>query len=338
MKVATFGEIMLRFSPVGMKRFTQSNEFGVAFGGAEANVAVALSNWGQQACYITKLPDHEIGQMAINTLRTYGVDTGKIVRGGYRIGTYYCEKGASQRPSKVIYDRANSAFALSKYEEYDWDAIFAENRWFHITGITPALGNDMQNIALSAMKEAKVRGVTVSMDINYRSKLWCKEDAKKTITQLLPYVDVLIANENQVLELTGVSAPDIKIENDEYSPELNRYLAREMEKMYGIKTCAFTARRTKSSEVNSFRGMICSGGQFAFSNDYLINIVDRVGSGDSFAAGIIYSLVHNFDLKDSIDFAVCSAVLNHSIEGDFNIVTTDEIFQLMKNGSAKVQR
>ncbi len=339
MKVAAFGEIMLRFSPHGYKRFVQSDSFDAMFGGAEANVCVALSNWGQDSVYVTAVPKHDIGQMAINSLRKFGVDTSLICRKGNRLGTYYCEKGASQRPSQVIYDRADSAFALSSYDDYDWTNIFNQCKWLHITGITPALNKSMQDNVLRIISYAKQNGVRISFDLNYRSKLWSKEDAGCAIKKLLPYVDVLIANENQITEILDIKSDDIIIQNDEYSPELNMFMARSIKELYGIDVIALTARRTKTAEVNTFKAMISDGDKNNyFSKEYTIDIVDRVGSGDSFAAGIIYAIINGYSMQEAVDFAVASAVLNHSLEGDFNLVSKEEIECLLKNNSAKVQR
>lgn len=339
MKVAAFGEIMLRFSPLGYKRFVQSDSFGVTFGGAEANVCVALSNWGQESVYITSVPKHDIGQMAVNSLRKYGVDISRICRQGQRLGTYYCEKGASQRPSQVIYDRADSAFALSSFDDYNWQDVFTECKWLHITGITPALNELMRDNVERIMALAKQYDVKVSFDLNYRSKLWTKEEAGCAIKKLLPYVDVLIANENQITEILGIKSESIIVQNDDYSFEMNMYMAHMLRELYGIDIVALTSRRTKSANINTFRAMLSNSDENnCFSQEYTIDMVDRVGSGDSFAAGIIFALINGYSTQYSVDFAVASAVLNHSVEGDFNLVSKEEVESLMKNRSARVQR
>ena len=339
MKVITFGEIMLRFAPEGYKRFVQSEKFNVTFGGAEANVSVALANWGLDTAFISKLPSHEIGQLAVNSLRHYGVDTGKIVRGGYRIGTYYCEKGASQRTSKVIYDRANSAFALSEFEEYDFDSVLQPGNILHLSGITPALGESMRLITMRLLKMAKERGVKVSFDLNYRSKLWTMEEAGKVIKEILPYVDIFIANENQIDQILGINAPHIKVENDEYSPETNIYMAEKLREKYGFEYIAITARRTVSSDENYFRGMLSTKENNYFSKNYLIRMIDRVGGGDSFDSGLLYAIINGYDHQKALDFAVASSVLKHAIEGDYNVVSVEEIHQLIDGGgTGRVQR
>lgn len=338
MKAVSFGEIMLRFSPEGNQRLVQSEKLNVTFGGAEANVAVALAQWGIHSIYVTKLPVHEIGQAAVNSLRKYGVDTSRIVRGGNRIGAYYCEKGASQRPSKVIYDRAGSAFALAGPDEFDFAGLFDKDSWLHMTGITPALGENALNCAVKIMSAARDAGTAVSFDINYRSKLWTKQQAGETLKKLLPYATVLIANENQVAEIIGIKAPFPPSVNDEYKPEANEYMARSLMEKYGFDTVALTARRTLSAEVNTFRAMVANKNEVAFSRDYKINIVDRVGSGDAFAAGIIRSLIKKKTTVETVEFATAASVLAHSVEGDYALISEEETESIVNFGSAKVQR
>lgn len=338
MKVITLGEIMLRLSPDGNKRLVQSESLNVTFGGAEANVAVALANWGVYSAFLTKLPLHEIGQAAVNSLRRYGVDTSYILRGGNRVGAYYCESGASQRPSKVIYDRAGSAIALAKAEEFDFKNVFADKPWFHVTGITPALGADALDLTLKAIFEAREAGCIVSFDVNYRSKLWDKAQACEAIKKILPCVNVFIANENQVTEILGIKSPYAPPKNDEYQPEVNAFFAEKLINEYKFDAVALTARRTVSSEVNTFRAMLAVAEKTVFSREYTINIVDRVGSGDAFAAGIIYSLLNDKNPDEAVEFSTAAAVLAHSVEGDYTLVSVDEVDSLVNFGSAKVQR
>ena len=260
------------------------------------------------------------------------------MRGGDRLGIYYLEKGAGYRPSKVIYDRKNSAFALSSSEEYDWDEIFRSYDWLHVTGITPALGKNTEKAVFDALEAAKKNNVTVSFDVNYRSKLWSKETAGESVRKILPYADVVIANENQIAEVVGIKAPYPAPENDGYSPESNEYMAKELMRIYGAKAVALTARRTVSSEVNTLRAMLVTDGETAFSREYRINIVDRVGSGDAFAAGIVHSLKKGKNALQSVEYAVAAAVLAHSTEGDYMLCSEEEVMSLVKNGSAKVQR
>ena len=336
--VVTFGELMMRLTPPGFERFSQCNSWDITFGGAEANVSVALSAWGVKSAFVSKIPCHEVGQSAVNSLRKYGVNTDFIVRGGERLGVYYLEKGSCFRPSKVIYDRKNSAFSLSSSDEYDWDKILENYSWLHVTGITPALGANVEKAALDAVKAAKNKGITVSFDVNYRSKLWSKAQAGESVGKFLPYVDVLIANENQIAEIVGIKSPYPQPENDGYCAESNEYMARELVSRYGVKSVALTARRTISSDVNTLRAMVYANGECAFSREYKIDIVDRVGSGDAFAAGVIYSLIKGENARIAVDYAVAAAVLAHSTEGDYMLCSAEEIDALVKNGSAKVQR
>ena len=336
--IVTFGELMMRLTPPGFERFTQCNNWCITFGGAEANVSVALSAWGNKSAFVSKMPCHEIGQAAVNSLAKFGVCTDNIVRGGDRLGVYYLEKGAGFRPSKVIYDRKNSAFALSVPGEYDWNKIFDNYDWLHVTGITAALGENAFMSLMNAVKIAKERGVTVSFDVNYRSKLWTKSQAGETIKKILPYVDVLIANENQIAEVVGVKSPYPAPENDGYSPESNSYMVRELIKTYGFKAVALTARRTISSDVNTLRAMLATENEEVFSREYRIDIVDRVGSGDAFAAGIIHGLKNKIGALRTVEYATAAATLAHSLEGDYMLCGKDEVEALVQNGSAKVQR
>lgn len=340
MKAVTLGELMLRLAPDGYLRFVQVDHLESTFGGGEANVAVSLANYGIDAAFVTKLPTHEIGQAALNSLRKFGVDTSKIVRGGDRVGIYYCEKGASQRPSKVIYDRANSAFALSKSEEYDWDKIFEGVNWFHFSGITPALGKDVAKLTLDALKKAKEHGVTVSCDLNYRKKLWTKEEAKETMTKLMDYVDVLIGNEDDANDVFGIHAANSdtlhgKIDKDGYIS-----IAKQLIEKFHFKKVCFTLRTSISANFNKWAGIIYDEENGAhFSKEYDLNIVDRVGGGDSFAGGLIYSLLNNFEDEKAINFAVAASALKHSIEGDYNFVSVDEVLNLAGgDSSGRVQR
>lgn len=339
MKVVTFGELMLRLAPHGYLRFVQAEDLQATFGGGEANVAVSLANYGAEAAFVTKLPAHEIGQAAVNSLRKFGVDTSGIVRGGERVGIYYCEKGASQRPSKVIYDRAYSAFALSRAEEYDWDKIFAGADWFHFTGITPALGDNVAEICLQACKKAKERGVKISCDLNYRNKLWSKEKAGKVMGELCKYVDLCIANEEDAKDVFGIEAEgsDIyggKLDHDGYAS-----VAKKLTERFGFERVAITLRESKSANDNDWSGMLYCGGKAYFSKKYSMHIVDRVGGGDSFGGGLIYALLSGFDAQSAIEFAVAASCLKHSVEGDCNMVSADEVLKLAKgDASGRVQR
>ncbi len=338
-KVITFGELMLRLAPEGYLRFVQSNKFEATFGGAEANVAVSLSNYGLDAHFVSKLPSHEIGQMAINSLRAFGVNTSDVVRGGDRVGIYYCEKGASQRPSKVIYDRANSSIATAKKQDFDWDKIFDNADWFHFTGITPALSDSVAEITLEALKEAKKRNITVSCDLNFRKKLWSKEKAGKVMGEICSYVDYCIANEEDAKDVFGIEADNTDI----YSGKLDREgyisVAEKLTKMFNFKGVAITLRESLSANDNNWSAMLYTNGKAVFSKKYAMHIVDRVGGGDSFGAGLIYSLLNGFDAQTTIEFAVAASCLKHSIEGDYNMVSVDEVKKLAEgDASGRVQR
>ncbi len=338
-KVVTFGELMLRLAPEGYLRFLQSEKYQATFGGAEANVAVSLANYGLDACFVSKLPDHEIGQSAINSLRKFGVDTSKVVRGGDRVGVYYCEKGASQRPSKVVYDRANSSIATAKPEDFNWAEIFDGVCWFHFTGITPALSDSVAEITLQALKEAKKRNITVSCDLNFRKKLWSKEKAGKVMGELCHYVDYCIANEEDAKDVFGIEADNTDI----YSGKLNRdgyiSVAKKLTDRFGFKGVAITLRESLSANDNNWSGMLYTDGSAVFSKKYAMHIVDRVGGGDSFGGGLIYSLINGYDAQKAIEFAIAASCLKHSVEGDYNMVSIKEVETLAGgDASGRVQR
>lgn len=338
-KIITFGEIMLRLCPEGYCRFVQAQEFGATFGGGEANVAVSLCNFGMDAGFVTKLPGHDMGQAAVNSLRRYGVDTSKIVRGGERVGIYFLEKGASQRPSKVIYDRAYSAVAMAKPEDFDWDAIFEGCEWFHFTGITPALGDNVADICLAACKKAREKGITVSCDLNYRKNLWSTEKAGKVMGELVKYVDVCIANEEDADKVFGIKADGTDVTGGKLSHEGYKSVAKKLADQFGCKKVAITLRGSISASDNNWAGMLYDGKDFSFSKNYLVHIVDRVGGGDSFGGGLIYALINGYDTQSAIEFAVAASCLKHSIETDFNHVSVAEVTALAGgDGSGRVQR
>ena len=338
-RVITFGELMLRLAPEGYLRFLQSEKYQATFGGAEANVAVSLANYGVDVSFVSKLPEHEIGQSAVNSLRKFGVDTSLITRGGDRVGIYYCEKGASQRPSKVIYDRAYSAIAMAKEEDFDWEKIFENVEWFHFTGITPALSDSMAEITLQALKKAKEKGITVSCDLNFRKKLWSKEKAGKVMGELCHYVDYCIANEEDAKDVFGIEADNSDIYGGKLDREGYISVAKKLTERFNFKGVAITLRESKSANDNDWSGMLYTDGQAHFSKKYSIHIVDRVGGGDSFGGGLIYSLLTGKDSQSAIEFAVAASCLKHSIEGDYNLVTVKEVETLAGgNASGRVQR
>ncbi|MDR0401129.1 MAG: sugar kinase, partial [Treponema sp.] len=302
-RVVTFGEIMLRLAPEGYCRFVQARTLGASFGGGEANVAVSLANFGLDAAFVTKLPAHEIGQAAVNRLREFGVDTSRIARGGGRVGIYFLEKGASQRPSRVIYDRAHSAIAEAAPGDFDWKAILDGASWFHFTGITPALGDTAAAISAEACKEARAKGVTVSCDLNYRKNLWPREKAGEVMGRLMEYVDVCIANEEDAADVFGIHAEGSDVSGGKISREGYQDVAKALSDRFGFKKVAITLRESVSASDNNWAAMLYEGGAFYFSKKYPVHIVDRVGGGDSFGAGLIYGCLRSLGPQETVEFA-----------------------------------
>ncbi|MFO7152881.1 MAG: sugar kinase [Bacillota bacterium] len=338
-KVVTFGEIMLRLTPPNYLRIVQADSFDVTYGGGEANVAVSLANYGEEAYFVTKVPDNPVGQAAINHLRRYGVRTDYIVRGGERLGIYFNEIGASQRPSLVVYDRKHSAISEAKPEEFDWERILEGARWFHFTGITPALGDNLAQACLDAVKTAKKLGVTVSCDLNYRKKLWSQEKAREVMTALIEYVDVAIGNEEDAEKVFGIKAASSDVTKGVLSEEGYREVAKQLLEKFSLKGVAITLRESFSAFDNGWSGLYYDGKEFYKSRRYEIHIVDRVGGGDSFAGGLIYALMNGYSSQDAVEFAAAASCLKHSIVGDFNHVTLSEVKNLMKgDASGRVQR
>ncbi|MDR2752684.1 MAG: sugar kinase [Oscillospiraceae bacterium] len=338
-RVVTFGELMLRLAPEGYLRFVQAERFQATMGGAEANVAADLASLGYPAAFVSKLPAHEIGQLAVNSLRRFGVDISHILRGGNRIGVYYCEKGASQRPSKVIYDRAGAAIAEAQPGEFDWDAIFAQAGWFHFTGITPALSESCAALCLEACRAAQRCGVPVSCDLNYRKNLWSRDKAGAVMAELMPYVRLLIANEEDAADVFDIHAGGSDVECGMLSHEGYADVARQLSKRFGIPEIAITLRESVSANDNLWGAMLYTGGAALFSKKYPMHIVDRVGGGDSFGAGLIYSTCTGMQDAARLEFAVAASCLKHAIEGDYNLVTADEVHRLAAgSGSGRVQR
>ena len=332
---------MMRLNPKGYYRLIQANELEVSYAGGEANVAVSLARFGVDASFVTKLPQGDLGECVISELRRFGVDTRSIVRGGDRLGIYFIERGASQRASKVIYDRAGSSIAMAKPEDFDWDAIFEGADWFHFTGITPALGPDSPEVCLAAVKAAKARGITVSCDLNYRKKLWSKERAREVMSELMPYVDVVIANEADADDVFGIRAEGADVENGKISRDGYIGVAKRICERFGSKKVAITLRESISASRNNWSGMLydAQSAQACFSPEYEIQIVDRVGGGDSFGGGLIYALMNGYADQDAVNFAVAASCLKHSIEHDFNLVTLEEVKALAAgNASGRIQR
>lgn len=341
-KVVTFGEIMLRLSTPGFTRFVQAQTFDATFGGGEANVAVSLANYGYDSYFITKLPKHEIGQSALNHLRRFGVKDDFIVRGGERIGIYFLETGASQRPSKVIYDRSNSSIVNMNKDEVQWEKVFVNADWFHWTGITPALGKSSQEILLNACKTAKKMGVKISADLNYRAKLWTTEEAQSVMIPLMEYVDVCIANEEDAEKSLGIKPENTNVDKGELSLVGYKDLLRKLKTKFGFETIAITLRESYSASRNGWSAIMIDEKNckdFYRSKKYEIDIVDRVGGGDSFASGLIYGLLEKQNTQEALEFAVAASCLKHTILGDFNLVSIEEVEKLSKgNSSGRVER
>lgn len=338
-KIVTLGEIMLRLSPEGNERFIQSDQFRIIPGGGEANVAVSLANYGHEACFVTKLPKHEIGQIAVNVLRRYGVDTHYIVRGGDRVGLYYAETGASMRPSKVVYDRAHSAIAEADASEFDFDAIMDGAQWFHWSGITPAISDKAAEITKKACEAAKRHGVTVSVDLNFRKKLWTSEKAISVMRPLMQYVDICIGNEEDAQLCLGFK-PDADVEGGKTDAAGYHKIFEQMAKEFGFKYVVSTLRESYSATHNGWKALIYNGKDFYESRHYDIDpIIDRVGGGDSFAGGLIHGLLTKETQGEALEFAVAASALKHTVNGDFNLVSVSEVESLAAgNANGRVQR
>ncbi len=338
-KFVCFGEIMARLNPVGYLRMVQAEQLEISYAGGEANVAVSLANYGKQSAFVTKLPDNDLTKSALRKLRSYGVDVSKVTLGGDRMGIYFVEKGASQRASKVIYDRKYSAISMADENDFNWDEIFDGAEWFHFTGITPALSDSAAEICLQACKKAKEYGVTISCDLNYRNKLWSSEKAGKVMATLMEYVDVAIGNEEDCEKVFGIKSEGTDVTTGSLSKEGYTDVAKKLSERFNIPTVAITLRSSISASDNKWAGMLYTNGKSYFSKEYLVHIVDRVGGGDSFGGGLIYALSENYEPQKAIEYAVAASCLKHSIEHDFNEVTVDEVTKLMNgDGSGRVQR
>ena len=338
-KIVTLGEIMLRLSPKGNYRFVQSDSFQVIPGGGEANVAVSLANYGHASYFVSKLPVHEIGQIAVNGLRRYGVNTDYIVRGGDRVGLYYAETGASMRPSKVIYDRANSAIAEADPSDFNFDEIMEGADWFHWSGITPAISDKAAELTRLACEAAKRHHVTVSVDLNFRKKLWTSEKAIAVMRPLMKYVDVCIGNEEDAQLCLGFK-PDADVEGGKTDAEGYYGIFKGMMKEFGFKYVVSTLRESFSATHNGWKALIYDGKEFYQSKHYDINpIIDRVGGGDSFSGGLIHGMLTYKEQAKALEFAVAASALKHTIPGDFNVVSTSEVESLAGgNANGRVQR
>lgn len=338
-KVIGFGDFLLRLNPPGYLRFIQANQMEVNYTGAEANVCVSLAHMGVPTEFVTRLPLNPIADAGIAEMCKHRVDVSHIARGGERLGVFYVEKGASQRASNVVYDRKYTSIATASPEDFDWDAIFANASNFHITGITPALSETMPPVCLSALKAAREHGVTVSCDLNYRKKLWTAEQAGKVMRELLPYVDILLANEEDAEKVLGIHADGSDVENGRLNKQGYESVAKQLTDMFGFKAVGITLRESISASDNDWSAMLYTGGKSYFSRKYHIHIVDRVGGGDSFAAGLLYGFYNGFTPELTIEYAAAASCLKHSIEMDFNLVSSEEVMQLVNgNGSGRVSR
>ena len=341
MKVLTFGEIMLRLKPPGVERFFQSPSFEATFGGGEANVAVSLANYGMDVAFLTILPDNVLGDEVLKELRSFGVDTSRILRGEGRLGIYFLEGGANQLPSKVVYDSDNSAIALAKPGDIDWDTAFDGVDWLHITGITPALSYSAMKLSLESVKEAKNRNITVSCDLNFRKNLWkYGKKASEVMTELAKYVDVVVANEEDCQKSLGITI-DVHVEGGELDRDKYKELSNKVLEAYpNMKIITITLRESQSADINGWAACLNDRENFYVSKRYEIrDIVDRVGGGDSFAGGLIYGLNNYKDKKGALEFAAAASCLKHSISGDFNRVSISDVEKLAGgDGTGRVQR
>jgi 2-dehydro-3-deoxygluconokinase len=334
-----FGELLMRLATRRYERFAQSRGFDVGYTGAEANAAVSLANFGLDAHLVSVVPATEIGDACVNFIRQFGVNTDFVLRGGKRLGTFYLETGASQRPSKVIYDRAGSSMTELSPGTVDWDAVFAGKQWFHWSGTAPALSDSMAATTLEACQAARKHGLMVSCDLNYRRKLWSPEKAREVMTGLMQYVDVLIGNEEDSALVLGVGAKDVDVSQGRLDAERYKEVARELHARFGFKYVATTLRESISASENGWSCLLSDGKQCYLSRTYRIWIVDRVGGGDAFSGGLIYALLSGMDAQQAVEFAAAASCLKHSIHGDFNHVSRDEVLALMGGtGAGRIQR
>jgi len=338
-KLVTFGEIMGRLNPHGYLRIVQADEFELTFAGGEANVAVAVANFGGEVSFVTALPKNDLSTRLLRNLRGFNVDTKKIVFGGDRVGMYYVEKGASQRPSKVIYDRKYSSIATARRGDFDWDKILDGATWFHFTGITPALSDELPLICLDAIRKAREKGITVSCDLNYRGNLWSSARTGEVMSTLMPYVNVCLANEEDAAKVFGIHAENTDITSGTISEAGYESVARKLIERFGFDKVAITLRGSISASDNTWAAILYDGKEFYASRQYKIHLVDRVGGGDSFGGGLVYALMSGYAPQDAVDFAVAASCLKQATEYDFSLSTVEDVKKLMAgDGSGRVQR
>ncbi|HEX8912240.1 MAG TPA: sugar kinase [Humisphaera sp.] len=338
-RIVTFGEVMARLAPPGHHRILQAQSFDLTFGGAEVNVAVSLAHLGLDAAFVTKLPNNDLAQACVNQVRGLGVDVKHVVRGGDRMGLYFVEHGASQRASTVTYDRAGSSISAVKPDDFDWDAILSSADWFHFTGITPALSDAAAAACLKAARTAKAHGATVSCDLNFRKKLWSSEKANQVMSGLMSNVDVCVANEEDAETVFGIKAAGVEVTSGTIDHERYVEVAQRLTERFKLKAVAITLRESHSASRNGWSGLLYAGGKPHFSRRYEIDVVDRVGAGDAFAAGLIYAMAQKHAPQDAIEFAAAASCLKHSVHGDFSVVKLDEVRALIAgDGSGRVRR
>jgi len=330
---------MLRLAPYNCERIIQASRLQATYGGGEANVAVSLARFGDQSYFVSRLPENALGDAAVKMLRGYGVNVDNVIHGGSRIGIYFLEHGASVRPSKVIYDRSCSAVSELQSGMLNWEKIFEGKNWFHITGITPAISKSTANVSLEAVKAAKAAGLTVSCDLNYRKKLWTRDEARETMTKLVKYVDVIISNEEDAYDVFGITAGDSDVTAGKLNVEKYKSVAEQLVALSGAQKVAITLRESLSASDNNWSAMLFDGTDFFLSRKYSIHLVDRVGGGDSFGAGLIHGLFSGWDTQKTLEFAVAASALKQTIPGDMNLVNENEVLTVVGGDiSGRVQR
>ena len=338
-KVVTMGEIMLRLSTPNNEKFIQADEFDVNYGGGEANVAVSLANYGHEAQFVTAVPDNELGECAVAALRKYNVGTQNIARCGERLGIYYLESGSSMRPSKVVYDRAHSSISTATAADFDFDKIFEGVDWFHFTGITPAISDSAAVLTEEALKAAKKHGVKVSVDLNFRKKLWSSEKAQKVMKNLMQYVDVCIGNEEDAELVLGFKPGDTDVTSGELELAGYKSIFEQMVDKFNFEYCVSSLRVSHSASDNGWSAAVCDGNTLYCGKQYDLHIIDRVGGGDSFASGFLHGITSGMSMEKSLEFAIAAAAIKHTIPGDINYIKEDEVLALMdSDGSGRVQR
>ena len=340
-KVVTLGEIMLRLSPPGYQRFTQADNFEINYGGAEANVAASLSQFGHHSLFLSKIPENAIGDAAISTLRSLNVDCDHIARGGKRLGIYFLENGASVRPSSVVYDRADSSVTKASVEEFDFDEIFKDAKLFHVSGITPVLSEDAKKLTFAALKKAKEHHVMVSFDLNYRAKLWTSgvKEKQQMLSEMMEYADICFGNARDAAKCLGYAEDGVDFINGDYSICTDEEHMRNVLNHYHFSYLVTTLRNSLSASDNGWSGAVCTSDDYYKGRDYMLHIVDRVGGGDSFASGFLHGILSNMGSRKSLEFGLAAAAIKHTIPGDLNYVTESEVLSMIESdGAGRVQR